>query len=703
MEPLRGRQHGAPAHRSQAAPTRADRLAAPHRAPPRPGRGDRHRRRQRRARRDRGRQRPLERPAGPVDARRADLRPADRRLRPDRQGRAGPLPARGAPASSPSTRSPSSSSTRRRRPRTARSGRTRLRPGGDPRPRSPRTRAAAATAAPRRSPSSSSGRGSCRRTRSRPAPTATCARPRSSSSRSRLTDALPRRGRQAADHHRLPERDLLRPRRLRDRRRGARSTSASPTSPKLTPAQAALLAGLPKSPSTLDPYRYAEADDKGRLVVPPDAPPVVRRNYILQQPRRRRPLDDAVAGGARRRRSTSRSSSPATGRWRSRRRSSRGRSAASSTRSSAPDAPVETGGYTRDHDARLERPAAAEQWLAAAVDRPEPQVEAGDAPAAEPEDRPSRTAAGSTTCAARTSTTRRSSRSTTGPATCWPTSAAPATTGTSLASRKFEPKYDAAGDGARQPGSAWKPIVYASAFDTGKPHAGQPPPRHHDRVRPRPELGAARRRPARARPGPRPQGAPVLAQHPGDPGAPAGRQRGGRRPGRERSGIRFTGGTEAFLQAGLAGAIGTVEVRPLDLTSAYGDDRQRRRPRPAADDPRGPRRDRQGRSTRRPTPKPRPGGQPAGRVPRHRHPRRATPTPSRTRSGRRPSRSATGPHGEHRPVAVKTGHRERRPRPRDVRLPRARPRTRRSRRSRSGSGWATATTRTRGRRSRRSR
>jgi membrane peptidoglycan carboxypeptidase len=38
----------------------------------------------------------------------------------------------------------------------------------------------------------------------------------------------------------------------------------------------------------------------------------------------------------------------------------------------------------------------------------------------------------------------------------------------------------------------------------------------------------------------------------------------------EALGIRFTGGRQAFLQAGLAGAIGTVEVRPLDLTSAYG-------------------------------------------------------------------------------------------------------------------------------------
>jgi membrane carboxypeptidase/penicillin-binding protein len=34
-----------------------------------------------------------------------------------------------------------------------------------------------------------------------------------------------------------------------------------------------------------------------------------------------------------------------------------------------------------------------------------------------------------------------------------------------IASAKFEPKYDVAGDGTRQPGSAWKPILYASAFD----------------------------------------------------------------------------------------------------------------------------------------------------------------------------------------------------------------------------------------------
>jgi penicillin-binding protein 1A len=51
---------------------------------------------------------------------------------------------------------------------------------------------------------------------------------------------------------------------------------------KLTPAQAALLAGLPKAPSTYDPYRYAVKDADGKLVVPPTAPVVVRRDYILR-------------------------------------------------------------------------------------------------------------------------------------------------------------------------------------------------------------------------------------------------------------------------------------------------------------------------------------------------------------------------------------------------------------------------------------
>jgi len=46
--------------------------------------------------------------------------------------------------------------------------------------------------------------------------------------------------------------------------------------------EAALLAGLPKSPSNFDPYRYAQADAKGHLVVPASAAPVVRRDWILR-------------------------------------------------------------------------------------------------------------------------------------------------------------------------------------------------------------------------------------------------------------------------------------------------------------------------------------------------------------------------------------------------------------------------------------
>ena len=76
--------------------------------------------------------------------------------------------------------------------------------------------------------------------------------------------------------------------------------------------------------------------------------------------------------------------------------------------------------------------------------------------------------------------------------------------------------------------------------------------------------------------------------------------------------------------------------------------------------------------------------QPAGRVPRHRHPRRATPTrkqnpiwASRARDPQRAGRQAPPGRGQDR-------HRERRPRPRDVRLPRAAEGPGRSRPSRSG-------------------
>ena len=57
----------------------------------------------------------------------------------------------------------------------------------------------------------------------------------------------------------------------------------------LTPAQAAVLAGLPQAPSTHDLFKWAEPDAQGRMVVPTEArdgerlpTPVERRNYILR-------------------------------------------------------------------------------------------------------------------------------------------------------------------------------------------------------------------------------------------------------------------------------------------------------------------------------------------------------------------------------------------------------------------------------------
>ena len=65
-------------------------------------------------------------------------------------------------------------------------------------------------------------------------------------------------------------------------------------------------------------------------------------------------------------------------------------------------------------------------------------------------------------CAARTCTTARSSRWTTGRAMSWPTSAAPGTPRDKPRSRRFEPKYDAAGDGRASLDPPSSPSSYAA-------------------------------------------------------------------------------------------------------------------------------------------------------------------------------------------------------------------------------------------------
>ena len=333
---------------------------------------------------------------------------------------------------------------------------------------------------------------------------------------------------------------------------------------RLTIAQAALLAGLPKSPSNLDPYRYATTDKDGNLVVPADAPPIVRRDYILQNLSASRwtqltpaQLTAALAEPAVLHGDIPLSYKAPHFTWQVRRQLQS---------ILGPDASIETGGYTVITTLDWRAETLAEKWLSAAVIAPNLKAKA------------SRTLLRSLHIGARDRTWIDALRGKdlhdaalvaldyrTGDVLAYVGSAGYYQD--KLRSRKFEPKYDAAGDGTRQPGSAFKPIVYASAFDTRRLTPGSLlldiatrfgagwTPRDADQL----ERG------------------PVLVrkafQYSLNIPAIRALQRVGSEAVADRAaklGIRFAGGRKAFLQAGLAGAIGTVELRPLDLTSTYG-------------------------------------------------------------------------------------------------------------------------------------
>nr|MBA2757809.1 transglycosylase domain-containing protein [Chloroflexota bacterium] len=335
----------------------------------------------------------------------------------------------------------------------------------------------------------------------------------------------------------------------------------------LTPAEAALLAGLPKSPSTLDPYRFATADTNGRLVVPPDAPPVVRRDYVLRglaDGGRWIKLKPGELKAALAEPVTLAGVPPVTLRggqftWQVRRQL---------LGILGPDVDLETGGYRVTTTLDWKAQELAQKWLTAAAIAPNLPRDESAAMLKE---------AGLTRADQRWVNDLRGKDLHNGAlvAIDYLTGDVLAYVGSAgytrddLASKEFDPKFDAAGDGARQPGSAFKPILYASAFeaerltpgsllldittrfDRGKDWA----PRDADQL----ERG------------------PVLVRKALQYSLNLPTIRALERVGNaavadssEAFGLRFTGGRKAFMQAGLAGALGTVEVRPLDLTSAYG-------------------------------------------------------------------------------------------------------------------------------------
>jgi membrane peptidoglycan carboxypeptidase len=332
---------------------------------------------------------------------------------------------------------------------------------------------------------------------------------------------------------------------------------------KLTPAQAALLAGLPKSPSTYDPYHYAQKDAKGRLVVPASSPPVVRRNYILSNlgGSRWTQLSAAELGAALAEPVILAGVHPDVMRapqfsWAVRTQLEQLLGGAEA---------VDTGGYTVTTTLDWSAQQIAEKYMTAAAIVPNLKRSAADALMRQLK---IGTADRGWISALRGKDIHNGALV----ALDYRSGDVLAYVGSAgyyrddLASAKFAPQDDAA-SALRQPGSAWKPIVYATAFDRnvltpgsllldisaqfGKDWA----PKDADEL----ERG------------------PVLVRNALQQSLnlPAIRalERVGNAPvadTAQKLGIRFGGGSDQFLQAGLAGAIGTVETRPIDLTAAFG-------------------------------------------------------------------------------------------------------------------------------------
>lgn len=332
---------------------------------------------------------------------------------------------------------------------------------------------------------------------------------------------------------------------------------------ELTPAQAALLAGLAKAPSVYDPYRYAVEDGDGRIVVPDDAPPVVRRDYILRGLAESRwtRLTPAELEAALEEPVILVGDKPTIMRaphfsWSVRTQLEQllgGREA------------VETGGYrvitTLDWDAQK----LAERYLYAGAILPNVSREEG---ARRIEDMKFSKEDRAWIRALRGKDVHNGALV----ALDYRRGDVLAYVGSAgyyrddLASPEFQPQYDAAA-AYRQPGSAFKPIVYATAFeervltpaslllDISTDFGGGWSPNNADELERGPVLVRA-----------------AVQQSLNLPAIRA-LERVGVEPVADVAaglGLTFPGGRDMFLQAGLAGAIGTVETRPIDLTAAFG-------------------------------------------------------------------------------------------------------------------------------------
>ena len=186
-------------------------------------------------------------------------------------------------------------------------------------------------------------------------------------------------------------------------------------------------------------------------------------------------------------------------------------------------------------------------------------------------------------------------------------------------------------DGWRQPGSAFKPIIYATGIDGQELTAGVDVHGRRDRLRRR--LHADRRRQPRARPGPPARRPPLLAQHPGRQGD--GASSASSTVQRQAAGVRASTSPTDKIDAGAGVRAGRGGGPPAGPRPGLRHARERGRLVRPDDDPavvqdndgQGPRRGEHER------PEGRARHQPRGRL-RHRPTSwPATPIPRETRSG----------------------------------------------------------------------
>jgi len=337
---------------------------------------------------------------------------------------------------------------------------------------------------------------------------------------------------------------------------------------KLTPAQAALLAGLPKSPSSLDPYLFAQPDAEGRLVVPADSPPAVRRDWVLEHlaasarwttlgpTELQAALDEPVVLAG--------DKQPVMVAphfvWQVRK--------ALEDILGGPEA-VETGGFKVITTLDLKAQNLAEKWVAVTTIAPNIDKAASDVMLdqlqVDPADRGwiNNMRGKDIHNGAMVALDYRS-----GDVLAYVGSAGYYRD--DLASPKFAPQHDAA-DSPRQPGSAFKPIVYSAAFEAGKLTPGSV------LLDITTKFGQSKGKDWTPQDADLGERGPVLVRDAIQQSLNLPAIRAIQRVGNEavadlamKMGIRFMNGKDSLINAGLAGGIGTVETRPIDLTSAFG-------------------------------------------------------------------------------------------------------------------------------------